>query len=434
MKFSRYNYLFGCIAFILVVLIAGCSEDETPPVVTPQGESNVQTIDSYSGGTVSTPSGHAIEVTKGSVPEATSGTAAQVAFSVETKLTPPVNLPAGVTQVGDYVKFGPDGFIFRWPVRIAMPYGTDSDPFSILLMYFNNAEQKWQAMPVSMVDLEKKTIYADVLQLGFFTLAKVPEFGKITGDQSQGGFEFTGEPGYYYTLTVKSVTFKYPAQAQWYPGLVGSTGSSGSYPAGGPRQPTHLILPQGTYEIWISRTKPGTLSTLPVLETYTVPATGTINGPLTYTQMSTYGWTTLQGAGGGTWVAGPPGNWATPTQPMGTGQLQATLTWDNTSSSTADLDLHLYGPNDMHVYWLTDGSTDGSILLDRDWQHAEGHATENIYSVKSMPKGHYKVTMHHYGGVSKSYSVRVIINGSVRTKTGVSAYNREDVITEFDIN
>ncbi|MAT38707.1 MAG: hypothetical protein CL946_03790 [Ectothiorhodospiraceae bacterium] len=433
MKNAPTFLLYLGIALVLG-FTSGCSEDETSPIDNPPvTESNVVTVDSYSDGKVSVPSGFEIEIPKGAVPEATANSPATVAFSVETGVEPPEPLPPAIGAVGQIVKFGPDGFIFRTPVRVKMPYNSDADPTELGLMFYDRALEKWIAIPTAEIDVQNQRICADVLELGFFTLVDFGTLAKLSGTTSMGGFEFDGMPGYYYTLTVKSVSFKYAFQQPWFPDIVGSTAGTGNQPAGGPGDLTHFILPQGGYEIWISRTTPGTLSTLPKLETYTVPAQGNINRPLKHTQMSVRDWTILNAPGGGQWVEGRPQAWPATTAPLGTGQLQATLTWGNSESSAADVDLHLYGPNDMHVYWSDEQSDDGSIELDQDWQEELGHAAENIYSVKAMPKGHYSIAVHHFYGATKPYNLRVILNGKVKTFTGTAKDGKLVTHMEFDI-
>lgn len=118
-----------------------------------------------------------------------------------------------------------------------------------------------------------------------------------------------------------------------------------------------------------------------------------------------------------------------PTTPVGTGEFQATLTWVNNDSKAADLDLHLYTPDDEHIYYGHDVSNDGLIELDRDWQSESGNAIENIYTVGSgttLPSGSYRLTVKHFtGSVPISFSVRVIRGGSSTT------YNRT-VNTEYE--
>ncbi|MDH7514323.1 MAG: hypothetical protein QHI48_00405 [Bacteroidota bacterium] len=432
----RSNLIAIGISVLTGCLFWGSCSKENNPVKTDDQQTAVQTFTSTTGGKIETPSGNALEVIPGVVPGNQNGTPATVAFSVESPVQLPAPLPSGATQVGSCTRFGPVGFLFNWPVRVILSYPEGNDPASLFIMRYNAAQEKWFVVPASYADASKRVVGADVLELGEFVLVKLQGMGKLQAPDSQGGFEYGGESGYYYALTVKSVTFKYPAQAAWF-NLVGVVaGASGSGPTGGPLQPTHAILPQGTYEIWITRTKPGTLTELPKTWTYTIPARGTIDNPLTsWGYGNTTGWTTLNSPSGGEWREGRPGEWPQPTNPMGTGEFQATLNWVNTSTTAADLDLHLYGPNNMHVYFGEDVSSDGSVMLDRDWQEETGNAVENIFSVKQMPKGSYTVKVHHFSGQPKSYTVRVIRFGSVRTWSG-SISNGSDmhVITNFSIN
>ncbi|MBM4170400.1 MAG: hypothetical protein FJ214_00845 [Ignavibacteria bacterium] len=403
---------------------SSCKKEEGTEPKEPTEENVVGTIGSLQGGTVKTNSGYEITVIPGTVPQNQNGQSANVTFSIEVPVTPPKEISSTAEKRGDYTKLGPEGFTFRWPVRITFPYRNTTDPSELKLLFYDALSSSWKVVPISMVDKDKKVIGADVMELGYYVVAKVGQSApKITAEDSDGGFEFAGDATYYYTLTVASVTnFKYAWQsASWYSGrIVGSTGSTGSQPTGGPRPPTRIHLVQATYQVWISRTTPGTLSTLPKIETYTVPASGTISQPVTYSGplSSGSGWTTLSMPGGGTWVQGTPQGWAVPTVTYGTGDFQATLTWVNTSTNASDVDLHLYGPNNMHVYWSSPKSSDNSVELDRDWQRTVGNAVENIYSLKTMPTGSYNLKVNLYTGNPASYRVRVINKGSVKSYIG----------------
>jgi hypothetical protein len=401
-----------------------CKKEEGTEPKEPTEENVVGTIGSLQGGTVKTNSGYEITVIPGTVPQNQNGQSANVTFSIEVPVTPPKEVSSSTEKRGDYTKLGPEGFTFRWPVRIIFPYRNTTDPSELKLLFFDALSNSWKIVPISLVDKDKKIIGADVMELGYYVVAKVGQSApKITAEDSDGGFEFAGDATYYYTLTVASVSnFKYAWQsASWYSGrIVGSTGSTGSHPTGGPRPPTRIHLVQATYQVWISRTTPGTLATLPKIETYTVPASGTISQPVTYSGplSSGSGWTTLSMPGGGTWVQGTPQGWAVPTVTYGTGDFQATLTWVNTSTNSSDVDLHLFGPNNMHVYWSSPKSTDGSVELDRDWQRTVGNAVENIYSLKTMPTGTYNLKVNLYTGNPANYRVRVINKGSVKSYIG----------------
>jgi hypothetical protein len=430
---SRKILSLFLIAIVFNFLLTNCKKDDGP---TDSGTGGPQTgqakISSLESGSVSTSDGFKLNVIPGTVPANSTGASANVTFSIETKVTPTKELPATATRRSDFIKTGPDGFAFRWPVKITIPF-SGADASEVKLLYLDPLLDKWRIIPANEIDNTAKTISADVIYLGYFCAATVTSsFSKASADDSDGGFEFTGDPTYYYTLTVASVSnWKYSSQAAWYSNILGASGSTGSYPTGGPLAVTHIHLPQASYQIWISRTKPGTLSTLPVLETYSVPATGTISGPVTYTgPLSTgQGWTTLSMPGSGAWVAGSPANWPLPTTTYGTGDFQATLTWINNSTKATDIDLHLFGPNNLHVYWSSKTSSDGSLQLDRDWRGEYGNAIENIYSLSTMPSGQYTIRVNLYSGSANNYGVRIVRFGTVKTYTGtLTTSNSAEVV------
>ncbi len=424
--------LFFILSLLMIFTTCKKSEDN-PTEPTPTNESATGTVSSTGNGSIKTNSGYEIYVIAGTVPQNQNGQSAEVTFSIETPVTPPKEVSASVEKRGEYTQLGPEGFYFRWPVRVVFPYKNTTDPSELKLLHYDGIAESWEIVPISMVDKDKKIVGADVLELGYYLVAKVGQNPpKTMADDSDGGFEFQGESNYYYTLTVASVTnFKYAWQAAaWYSGnIVGSSGSTGSYPTGGPKPPTHIHLVQATYQIWITRTTPGTLSTLPQIYTYSVPATGTISQPVTYSGplSSGEGWTTLSMPGGGQWIEGTPQGWPVPTVTYGTGQFQATLTWVNNSSHSTDVDLHLFGPNNMHVYYSTPTSTEGSLALDRDWRYVYGNATENIYSTGTMPTGSYTVKVNLYGGDAVDFSVRIIKKGTTKSYSGrVTTVNSGD--------
>lgn len=420
------------VVLLLFCIGIGCKKSEDSPTepTTPQNETAVQVISSTSSGAVTTASGYGVQVIPGSVPPNAQGASANVTFSIESPAVPPKALSSFAQAKSEIFKVGPDGFSFRWPVKVLIPF-KNAEANQVRAVYFDPLLDRWKVIPASNIDNTKKVMEVDALNLGYFAAATVSQgFSKTNADDYDGGFEMTGASDYYYTLTVKSVSnYKYPYQAAWYGNLVGQSGSTGSNPTGGPKQPTHIILPQATYEIWVSRTKPGTLSELPKLYTYTIPATGTISNPVSYTSAlsSGTGWTSLAMPSGGEWKEGSPADWPTPTNTYGTGEFQATLTWVNNSSKKSDVDLHLYGPNNMHVFWDADKAADGTLELDRDWMEEVGNAIENIYSLKQMTKGTYTIKVNLYSGSATTYSVRVIRAANVKTYSGtVSTVNDKD--------
>lgn len=420
MKSIRYFFI---ILLSISFLIVSCKKEDNPTEPQdedPTTETEVMTVSSTGFGEISVPSGVAVSVIPGAVPQNNQGSSGNISFSIETPVTPPVPLSSNYTLVGNYAQLGPVGFNFRWPITIKLPYPAGTDVSTIFVVHYDSFDEQWYVVPSSGVEYNNNLITATAIELGYYAVATANGFGKINGEKSAGGFSYSGEAGYFYTLTVASVSnFKYPDQQSWYGGdIIGRTGGNGSSPTGTPLQPTRIMLPQATYQIWITRTRPGTLSTLPEIYTYSVPASGTINGPVTYTSVFSNGegWTTLSLPGGGSWVEGRPTGWALPTSTYGTGEVQITLTWVNNQSRQTDVDLHLFGPNGVHVYYSNE--QDGGFELDRDWLEDLGNATENIYSISSVPAGEYTVRVNLYSGDQTNFNVRVIQGNNVRNYSG----------------
>lgn len=116
----------------------------------------------------------------------------------------------------------------------------------------------------------------------------------------------------------------------------------------------------------------------------------------------------------------------------GYGDIQITLTWDNTS----DLDLHVIDPYGEEIYWDHKFSSSGGTL---DYDHIDGYGPENIYWPKSQaPNGTYQVFVHDYVWLGKpesaNYTVLVNAFGRVKKFTGSISLNESVHITNFDEN
>jgi hypothetical protein len=431
--------LFLPFLFIVILsftVFSSCNKSENPVTTNNggTGSQNTLVLKSPNGGTL-TYDGYSMTILPNTVPKLANGGDGTVTFSVETKTSLDsgiAGLPSGHTLVGKYVKFGPDGFIFAHPIKMYFPASSESSPELLVVMRYYPEQNQWLRVNTSLIDTVNKIISTDGdgPRLGYFALVKAPAVPKIAlSTESSGGIEFSGESNYWYTLTVASVVFlKYPYQGAWFSGgsPVGHTFSSGSDPTGNyPLSPMHAYLPQGSYTIWVSRR-----SSTGSLYTWSVPYTCNITSALVYMGWSSpTNWAHLTAPGSGDWVLGAPTNWPTPTIPMGTGKFQATLTWINTSSSYADLDLWLTLPNNEKVYYGHKVANDSSFALDKDWQSAAGNANENIYSIKnSLPSGSYKVEVNYYGGSgTKAFNTRVLLNGNVTNYAGSLSSGRVNV-------
>ncbi len=421
--------------------------------------SAVKTVSSNEGGKITIPSGVSLQVVGGTVPHNQSGGSARVTFSIESPVTAPTPLGGGARFVGNLVRFGPEGFNFSWPVKMSLPYPASMDPIELQVVHYNETSESWQRVPVSGGD--HHLLSFDALQLGIYGLAIFPPNAQTTRSadsvidfitpkdwhvNASGGFvfynpTFYGSNDYYYTLTILAVTnFKYPTA---YP-LIGRTASIGASSVGDPARALIFPLPQATYTFSVSRVKRGTYWHPPgPVETYSRVITATTDRPVHCSQWASTTanfvdgcspWVELLLPPGGTWGQGPPTVWPAPTVPYGTGDFQATLTWTNNSSHQTDMDLHLYGPGGMHVYYPSSNRTsaDGSVTLDRDMREYDmGNAVENIYSLSDMPSGSYRVSVKKYSGDPVHYRVRIIDRGTVTTYNGYAHGSSETTVYTF---
>jgi len=423
-------------------LFAACNSLFNSP---PDGDSITEIGKYESGdfGTIETETGESINIIPGTIPPNSDGDQAAVTFTIETNVDEPESLGNGGEFNGGLVKFGPEYFNFRWPLQLSLPYEEGVDPNSLTVMHYDYAKEKWVILPKAGMDSEKKVIYFNTLTLGVFGLAELSEDYRNDCYWCDGGIRLRDHNrNYFYTFTVGSVSNpKYDWQESWLPPIgyvVGSTGSRNNSPLAD----TWGFLVQATYQIWISRTKPGTYWELPVIETYSIPAGATLTEPNVCPQSATTfpdmnlcdPWVDISIPGGGNWLPGRPDGWPVPTTTYGTGDFQVTLNWINNESHATDLDLHLYGPDNMHVYYEYDVSDDGSLKLDRDWWEDYGSATENIFSVKDMPSGNYEIKVKHYSGDPANFNVRIIKFGDIKNYSG-RLENEEDekLIDEFSL-
>ncbi|MEZ5057623.1 MAG: hypothetical protein R2879_11380, partial [Saprospiraceae bacterium] len=128
-------------------------------------------------------------------------------------------------------------------------------------------------------------------------------------------------------------------------------------------------------------------------------------------------------------------NRPTPTDPVCTGEFQATLTWHNGTNGDTDLDLHLVGPNGLEVSWENE-TGDGDIMLDRDIISTPGYVQENICApfLNNMPRGEYRIEVHHFSGLEKDFQVRVVRGNYSNSYSGTLANENIMVIETFKLD
>lgn len=422
---------------LFTILIVSCDKGDDiylNPNEDDLGNGIVKIMNNTSGGTLSATDGSKIIVPAGSIGQTSQGQAGEISFSIENDIRPSdvaTPIPSKYQLIGNIIKFSPSSFIFSSPLMVYLPAASLTSLENVKIIRLDELKSLWEVIPISDVDATNKLLGASTFELGYFAVViettgimKVPVLQEL---HKSGGLVMSHPTNfdYYYTILVVGFTPRYTEDAN--SGVVGSSGSTGNrMGSDSPAEETRLGgIPQGTYQLEISRIKRGTFST-PPSETQYYSQIITIDvGGFSNTQSWDWknwtGWTYIT-LSGGDWVTGTPPQWPTANVPFGTGQFQATLTWVNTYESATDIDLHLFGPNGTHVYWSNPYNSNSSILLDRDWRSMSGYATENIYSAASMPSGEYKIYVNPFSGsVPKNYEVRIILRGNaVKTFRGTA--------------
>jgi hypothetical protein len=436
------------VSFILMFSFYGCPESNSPTETT--NESVTKQIQNSEGGSVEL-EGFEIQIIPGALPPSKDNNNPVATFSIEIGVDKPASLPTEYKGVSKVVQFGPEGFVLNFPVNILIPVDDVDEPTNLTILTYDYLNEKWREIPISLLEDEPKRVGASVIQLGTFIVAEntaMSAFGrstktpKILSEMGRGGIRYGLQTSnYWYCFTIKSATFKYAEQASWYGNYVGQTAMSGSDPTGTwPRNPLHMFLPQGSYQIWVSR-----LSWDQVRggewQTYTTPATVNVDRSLEYKIWSSNldyayeGWYDLE-LPGGEWTGGRPEDLPAMDETVGTGDFQATLTWVNSEEYATDLDLHLYGPDGLHVYFGNEKPEGSAFNLDVDMIEWDlGNAVENIYSVSdNYPKGNYRIVVEHFSGyVPKKFTARIIRFGKSKSVSGTISEGEEKTVDSFTI-
>ncbi|GEM_PF-1806183 len=427
---TSFPWPFLSATLILSVLL-GCFSDEDNPVAPTAFESAVLRVSSFSSGKAKTSSGYGIEVLAGVVPVRPDGSAAEIVFSIEHPVELPGDLPGDAELAGEVVQFGPESGAFRWPLRILLPYPDEAGPDEFQALHYDRMIEQWRAVPVSYLDRRRRVLGVDVLELGIYAVAKMSaQQGEAKPGLAPGGIEVKGKPGYHYALTVESA---HPRDF-YRPDVCRLDGQVAGCSMADTGTAFHARLPQGDYSIRLSRMKAYGVSGLPAIETCLAPVQFRIARPVTdWGLASEKGWAVLDVSQCSGWRDAVPSSWPMPRTLLGTGDLQVTLTWMNTDREVADLDLHLYGPGNLHLYWDRLVSPDSALRFETDWMKEPGKAVENIYAAGPVKKGTYRVEVQHYSGSRMSFRVRVVFSNQVKTSFGMLREKEVRQVVKFEV-
>jgi len=426
-------------------------------------ESVTEPVTSSEGDVISTESGVQVQVVPGTVPRRADGSESTTTFSIETLAEPPAPLPSGTELASGLgvVKFGPAGFTFAEPVGLKIPHSTTPQyADDLALLRYQPSRGQWLNYPAL---IEEDAVSLAGYDLGCAAVVSANPSSQALGTsslddvlgpqacQTCGGafwWEKTTCPvdaGYtsnycWYYFTIISWDLKYPEQANNWPdpncaypsepwrclGMKTGSDPTATWPrCDGPKvvDPVyrdHVCLwrlPQGRHQLCVTALEGPIHLRAPRKTTYSLPAVVNMTESAYYDYP--WGWRNVASVElppGGVWreASEQPCPQPSPTIPVGTGDFQATLTWVNTEEQATDLDLHLFGPGGLHVFY--NDTQEGNLELDRDAREFDrGTMIENIYNTGPMAAGEYRVEVRRYTGSHTVYQLRVIRPGSVNT-------------------
>lgn len=415
--------------------MAGCGRDKkdaTGPNENPPDDSAYQasqTVTTTQEGNLRTESGAAMRVPRYAVPQTEGGSNGTMVFSIERdrNLTP--TPPEGETIASDVYRFGPDGFTFANMVDITIPVTGDTTGKEVTVYRIDPNTGRTERVG-GVYDPATRTITAQRYSLSPYVTATYSlsetAWGALLVDNTASG--------YWAHLCVQQFTLKYPQIDGAFDGNAWSTwappGTIGFASRG------FWYLPQGSYKVCIEVSREGTVVSPPgPPKNYSVEVeinnpksrNSPVSGPPDIPIVAPFGDA----------VDGPCNCTPIPTPPVGTGDVQVTLTWHNPSA--IDLDLHIFEPDGTECYFGNPTTPSGGTL-DRDNKcdnYVNGRP-ENIFW-SSAPVGEYKIDVHWFGAcgnaiTGQAYDVRVVVKGEVKTYSGSLSADERKTVTTFTVN
>lgn len=456
--------------------ITACNDDDDDPSPEEESVSITRTLTSDSEGEVIELEGSKLLVPPNSIPTLSDGSMSTVSFSIENDCELPEPLPDGMTSVCAVSHFGPEGFIFSDPLWVQFELPEDLNLDQVALVGYLPDTRDYGIFPISYYDEESRIVGTSVYELGYYFLADIEGLTRSRFAATPGGFRlYRGyqDDGWYpigrdrgdelmdnwnfrdnyvkliITDFIPTNPSDYAVWAEYNPNTNGGRRywEFQTPPRVTGWKPNHDIgiqvhtLPQGNYEANVMVSHKDFQLDLPECKIYTIPINFTISGSVTCDQLGCEGYDDPPVLPvGGSWVDiscfefKPP-----PTEPVCTGEFQATLTWHNGTgtSGDTDLDLRLKTPDGTEVSWENENPDIGGLFLDRDWTSQPGPAQENICAptLSGMPRGTYELRVDHFDGEDKSFQVRVVAGDKSTSYQGsINAGEPDRVIHTFTLD
>jgi hypothetical protein len=453
--------LVVCVGAVIVILILGVSYFDilkNPQQILSWLQGNgsassamitgneVISLGSGESGLVSSGDGASVYIPAGSVPLTESGEPGTMSFSINRTDSMTVSLPANYKAIGPVYELGPEGFTFNSPVTLTLPIPNDVDPEKVFgLTYYDSADGTWKLVP-GAVDKQARTVTVMSTHFSYWSI-----FGgstttwfdnnggyiEVNNDHSYNSGTYSGgrhlAEGVTYGVCIKSYTLDNPQdEAIWTAPFEWKMLVSDYHSDLAPATSNHSSdwwVPAGTYNlteiIHSSEVNTDPLYVPDYTTYYRSIGEYTVDtgGKITFNYNSTPGLSEF--------TEGRPDCFGVRDTSVGTGDIQITLTWER----SIDLDLHVMDPQGVEIFYGNPTSPSGG-QLDRDnlCDNMIIGRPENIYwPSNSAPHGTYTVNVDYYGeceeGGSVSYTVRIVVEGSVNTYSGTILSGTQEVTT-----
>lgn len=404
--------IYSALCLALCGSMTSCLKDGTESIMletvgnaTPsQTEVNVVKSDE---GVEFTAGGVKISVPHGAVGTRADGAKGELPVTVTRLETLPTTLPGGaIYKEGSAVQIDPMGVNFVTPVMLTMTAANVNVADNVQVYRYNEAQSRWEKVSGVKRDAEGKFTFP-TLSLGIFAIGVDPNALTTGGVHITRGRNLTTDTPEY----MLAPSYTHYAVAETVPGIH-----------------KRIAVAAPDQDLWIDGLAPGEHTIVLARERrltpleasagieYSQPLTVTVTEPLrkgTALSVEEYtGWAELPYTDI-VWSQGRPAAWGEATATPATGKFQATLTWANSDDELSDYDLHLYGPNNMHVSAANPKGY--GFELDKESGMDAGDCIEHLFSTsEGFSRGDYRLTVQLYQGMKgRRYHCRVIMDGTV---------------------